>query len=81
MDKEGKSLVGCLHGDMSQRERTSTLNGFRRGQCTVLVCTDVARDTWLNVCLFHRCIVVVSILSAAGVAIGALRVGYLGMSC
>ncbi|MET0509674.1 MAG: DEAD/DEAH box helicase [Burkholderiaceae bacterium] len=32
----------ALHGDLSQRERTRALNQLRRGQCKVLVATDVA---------------------------------------
>ena len=31
-----------LSGDLSQRERTATLNAFRRGQTPILVATDVA---------------------------------------
>jgi ATP-dependent RNA helicase DeaD len=31
-----------LSGDLNQRERTSTLNAFRRGQTPILVATDVA---------------------------------------
>lgn len=34
--------VACLHGDMSQAERTRTLNSFRRGHWRFLVATDVA---------------------------------------
>ncbi|KAI4368246.1 hypothetical protein MLD38_016823 [Melastoma candidum] len=32
----------ALHGDISQRQREKTLNGFRQGKFTVLVATDVA---------------------------------------
>ena len=34
--------AACLHGDMSQAERTRTLNSFRRGHIRFLVATDVA---------------------------------------
>ena len=34
--------AACLHGDMSQAERTRTLNSFRRGHWRFLVATDVA---------------------------------------
>jgi len=34
--------ASCLHGDMSQRERTTIMDTFRKGQATVLVATDVA---------------------------------------
>jgi len=34
--------VRPLSGDLNQRERTATLNGFRRGQTPILVATDVA---------------------------------------
>ncbi len=34
--------AACLHGDMSQAERTRTLNTFRRGHLRLLVATDVA---------------------------------------
>ncbi|MBQ7568786.1 DEAD/DEAH box helicase [bacterium] len=34
--------AACLHGDMSQAERTRTLNAFRRGHLRFLVATDVA---------------------------------------
>jgi superfamily II DNA/RNA helicase len=43
-----KSLVrhgfnaGALHGDMEQSERTATLDKFKRGEITLLVCSDVA---------------------------------------
>jgi superfamily II DNA/RNA helicase len=33
---------GELHGDMDQRQRTMTLDGFRSGQITILVASDVA---------------------------------------
>jgi superfamily II DNA/RNA helicase len=32
----------ALHGDLNQRERTRALNRLRRGECKVLVATDVA---------------------------------------
>ncbi|MEZ5728508.1 MAG: DEAD/DEAH box helicase [Burkholderiaceae bacterium] len=32
----------ALHGDLSQRDRTRALNKLRRGECKVLVATDVA---------------------------------------
>ncbi len=32
----------ALHGDLNQRERTKALNRLRRGECKVLVATDVA---------------------------------------
>ena len=32
----------ALHGDLNQRERTKALNHLRRGECKVLVATDVA---------------------------------------
>jgi superfamily II DNA/RNA helicase len=31
-----------IHGDRSQSQRTAALTGFQRGQCQVLVATDVA---------------------------------------
>ena len=34
--------ASALHGDMPQRERTRTLTKLRRGECDVLVATDVA---------------------------------------
>lgn len=34
--------TSSLHGDMSQRERTRTLTGLRRGRLKILVATDVA---------------------------------------
>jgi superfamily II DNA/RNA helicase len=43
-----KSLVkhgfnaGALHGDMDQSSRTETLEKFKRGEYTLLVCSDVA---------------------------------------
>jgi ATP-dependent RNA helicase RhlE len=33
---------GSLHSDRTQAERTAALDAFRRGECTVLVATDVA---------------------------------------
>jgi superfamily II DNA/RNA helicase len=43
-----KSLVkhgfnaGALHGDLEQSERTATLDKFRKGEISLLVCSDVA---------------------------------------
>ena len=34
--------VDALHGDLEQRKRTRTLNRLRRGECRILVATDVA---------------------------------------
>ena len=34
--------AGALHGDMDQRARTATLDGFRKGTLTLLVASDVA---------------------------------------
>ncbi len=34
--------VGSLHGDMDQSTRTETLDAFKRGDMTLLVCSDVA---------------------------------------
>jgi ATP-dependent RNA helicase DeaD len=34
--------ASCLHGDMSQSQRTVVMDTFRRGETTVLVATDVA---------------------------------------
>lgn len=34
--------VGALHGDMVQSKRTETLDAFKRGEVTMLVCSDVA---------------------------------------
>ncbi|HEX9464260.1 MAG TPA: DEAD/DEAH box helicase [Alphaproteobacteria bacterium] len=34
--------VGSLHGDMDQGTRTQTLDAFKRGEMTLLVCSDVA---------------------------------------
>jgi superfamily II DNA/RNA helicase len=34
--------VGSLHGDMDQSSRTATLESFKRGEITLLVCSDVA---------------------------------------
>ena len=34
--------AGELHGDMPQSKRTETLDGFKRGEITLLVCSDVA---------------------------------------
>jgi superfamily II DNA/RNA helicase len=41
MKKHGYS-VGALHGDMEQRERMKTLDGFRNNDITFLVASDVA---------------------------------------
>ena len=34
--------AGMLHGDMAQSARTQVLDSFRRGEVTLLVCSDVA---------------------------------------
>jgi superfamily II DNA/RNA helicase len=34
--------AGALHGDMVQSKRTETLDAFRKGEITLLVCSDVA---------------------------------------
>jgi superfamily II DNA/RNA helicase len=34
--------AGMLHGDMDQAQRTATLEAFKRGEITLLVCSDVA---------------------------------------
>ena len=34
--------AGQLHGDMDQAQRTATLESFKRGEITLLVCSDVA---------------------------------------
>lgn len=34
--------AGALHGDMEQSERTATLDRFKRGEISLLVCSDVA---------------------------------------
>lgn len=34
--------VDCLHGDMSQNARETSMRGFRNRQKTIMVCTDVA---------------------------------------
>ncbi len=34
--------VGALHGDMVQSKRTETLDAFKRGEISILVCSDVA---------------------------------------
>jgi superfamily II DNA/RNA helicase len=34
--------TGQLHGDMDQGTRTATLESFKRGEITILVCSDVA---------------------------------------
>ena len=38
--------VGCIHGDFSQRERISALEGFRSGTHRVLVATNIAARGW-----------------------------------
>jgi superfamily II DNA/RNA helicase len=39
---ESGHAAQALHGDLTQRERTRALNKLRRGECRVLVATDVA---------------------------------------
>ncbi|MDR3451104.1 MAG: DEAD/DEAH box helicase [Alphaproteobacteria bacterium] len=34
--------AGALHGDMEQSDRTATLDKFRKGEISLLVCSDVA---------------------------------------
>ncbi len=41
LSEEGVA-VQALHGDMTQRDRTRALNSLRRGDCKVMVATDVA---------------------------------------
>ena len=41
LEKHGFS-VGCLHGDMDQRARMTSLDAFRNGDVSLLVCSDVA---------------------------------------
>ena len=41
LEKHGFS-VGCLHGDMDQRARMTSLDAFRNGAVSLLVCSDVA---------------------------------------
>ncbi len=41
LEKHGFS-VGCLHGDMDQRARMTSLDAFRNGEVSLLVCSDVA---------------------------------------
>ncbi len=41
LEKHGFS-VGALHGDMDQRARMSSLEAFRNGDVSLLVCSDVA---------------------------------------
>ncbi|TPQ48935.1 DEAD/DEAH box helicase, partial [Prosthecomicrobium hirschii] len=41
LEKHGFN-VGALHGDMDQRARMATLDGFRAGRITLLVASDVA---------------------------------------
>ena len=41
LEKHGFS-VGCLHGDMDQRARMTSLDAFRNGGVSLLVCSDVA---------------------------------------
>ena len=41
LDESGHAAE-ALHGDLNQRQRTRALNRLRRGECRVLVATDVA---------------------------------------
>ncbi len=41
LERHGFS-VGALHGDMDQRSRTMSLDAFRNGDVSLLVCSDVA---------------------------------------
>ncbi len=41
LEKHGFS-VGCLHGDMDQRARMTSLDAFKNGNVSLLVCSDVA---------------------------------------
>ncbi|HEX4769155.1 MAG TPA: DEAD/DEAH box helicase [Lichenihabitans sp.] len=41
LEKHGFS-VGSLHGDMDQRSRMQSLDAFRNGEVSLLVCSDVA---------------------------------------
>ena len=41
LDEAGHA-ADALHGDLNQRQRTRALNRLRRGECKVLVATDVA---------------------------------------
>ncbi len=41
LEKHGFS-VGCLHGDMDQRSRMTSLDAFRNNKVSLLVCSDVA---------------------------------------
>ncbi len=41
LEKHGFS-VGCLHGDMDQRSRMTSLDAFRNNRVSLLVCSDVA---------------------------------------
>jgi len=41
LDEAGHA-ADALHGDLNQRQRTRALNRLRRGECRVLVATDVA---------------------------------------
>ncbi len=34
--------TGCLHGDLSQNQRDTTMNAFRNGKTNVMIATDVA---------------------------------------
>ena len=34
--------VGCLHGDLSQYQRDTVMNAFRKGKTNVMIATDVA---------------------------------------
>ncbi|WP_158046159.1 DEAD/DEAH box helicase [Skermanella pratensis] len=41
LEKHGFN-AGALHGDMPQSKRTETLEAFKKGEITLLVCSDVA---------------------------------------
>ena len=43
------TLVGCIHGDKLQGDRTSIMQSFKVGELPILVATDVAgklTDAW-----------------------------------
>jgi len=40
--KEQGLPAGCLHGDLSQNQRDTTMDAFRKGKTNVMVATDVA---------------------------------------
>ena len=42
-DQLDPSMVGAIHGDLTQQERTTNLNLFRNGQLKILIATDVAQ--------------------------------------